>query len=43
LTLALNVKTAIFYVGIVLALAGVGGFAYGLSNLKRLDRRAKQQ
>lgn len=43
LTTALSVKTAMFYVGIVLALAGAGGFAYGFTNLRRAKRQIDEK
>lgn len=38
LTTALNIKMAIFYVGIVMLLLGAGGSAYGFINLRRVKK-----
>lgn len=38
LTTALNVKTAIFYIGIVLVLVGLGILVLGVLNIRRINR-----
>lgn len=38
LTTALNVKTAIFYIGIVLVLIGLGILVLGVLNIRRINR-----
>ena len=39
LTTAINVKTAMFYIGIVLTLIGVGLIVLGAINLRRIKKR----
>lgn len=39
LTTALNIKSAIFYIGIMMTLLGIGGSTYGYINIRRLKRR----
>lgn len=41
LNFALNVKTALFYVGIVVALGGVTSFGYGLTKKKEMQKKMK--
>lgn len=42
LTTALNVKTGIFYVGIVLTLIGLGVLVFGILNMRRIKNRNEQ-
>lgn len=39
---ALNAKTALFYIGIVLSLVGAAGAGYGFTNYKRVTRRVER-